>query len=124
MATKKKPQKKSRNTEKFSVRLKKVFSAHKILILILSLVMLLSGGVTLIVLGYLDYNRATREAYVVAGMKSMEDGNFHKAQSFFLKATYVGAPEAYPYLAWLSAKSGNFTKALEEASNSTGKVTS
>ena len=109
----KKKEKKTKDKRPFKEKLKSFISKNKVALIILSLIVLLGGGVGLIVTGYLEYNRATREAYVVAGMKAMEDGNFHKAQSLLLKATYLQAPEAYPFLAWLSAKAGNFTKALD-----------
>ncbi len=109
----KKKEKKAKDKTPFKVKLKNFAVKNKLVLIILSIIILLCGGVSLIVTGYLEYNRATREAYVVSGMKAMEDGNFHKAQSLLLKATYLQAPEAYPFLAWLSAKSGNFTKALD-----------
>ena len=95
------------------VRLGEFAKKNKLALIILSIVILLAGGIVLIVGGYMEYNKATREDYVVAGMKAMEDGNFHKAQSLFLKASFLEAHEVYPYLAWISAKSGNFTKALD-----------
>lgn len=88
-------------------------SKNKFVLTILLIFSILASGVFLIVYGYLQYNRTTRETYMVAGMHSMEDGNYHKAQSFFLKAAFLEVPEAFPYLAWINAKSGNFSKALE-----------
>jgi len=70
-------------------------------------------GSYLLVAGYMNYSSATRETYVVSGLRALEDGNYHKAQSYFLKSTHQGAIEAYPLLAWICARTGNFTKALE-----------
>ena len=113
MASKKKEKKKKEKGPGLKVRLKDFFSRNKMLCMVFAAVMFLVGGVGFIVYGYVSYNQTTRESFIVAGMKAMEDGNFHKAQSLLLKATYLDAYEAYPFLAWLSAKAGNFNKALE-----------
>ena len=87
--------------------------AHKTIALIVTLSVMFIVGSYLFIGGYVKWTNATREYYVVAGLESLEDHNFHKAQSFFLKATKQGATEAYPYLAWVNARIGNFSKALE-----------
>lgn len=71
-------------------------------------------GSCLLTYGLVYYNSAQRQSYVVTGVKAMIDGNFHKAQSILLRAVKKkDAPEAYPFLAWISARTGNFNKALE-----------
>ena len=60
---------------------------------------------SLLTYGLVYYNSAQRQSYVVTGVKAMIDGNFHKAQSILLRAAKKkGAPEAYPFLAWISAR--------------------
>ncbi len=113
MAKKKKQEKAKSDKPKLKVRLKNFFVKNKLILAIFAVIVMLGGGVALIVGGYLEYGKATREAYVISGIKAMEEGNFHKAQSLLLRSTYIGAYESYPFLAWLSAKSGNFTKALD-----------
>ena len=87
--------------------------AHKTIALVVGLFVMFVVGSYLFIGGYVKWTNATREYCVVAGLESLEDHNFHKAQSFFLKATKQGATEAYPYLAWVNARIGNFSKALE-----------
>lgn len=94
-------------------KFKAFFKKNKTIVLISSLFIAFCVGSYLFVGGYMQYTTATRQYYVVAGLKSLQDKNYHKAQSYFLKATKQGAVEAYPYLAWVSARIGNFTKALE-----------
>lgn len=96
-------------------RIKAFLSEHRAPFIGSALIMMFVLGLYLIISGYIEYANANKESYVVAGVKSMQEGNFHKAQTYFLQAGQNGASEAYPYLAWISAKSGNFSKALEYA---------
>lgn len=96
-------------------RIKTSVSKHKTPLVGGVLVLMFAFGLYLIVSGYIQYANANKESYIVAGVKSMQEGNFHKAQTYFMQAGKNGASEAYPYLAWISAKSGNFSKALEYA---------
>lgn len=90
-------------------------SEHKTPLIGSALVLMFVLGLYLIISGYIQYANANKESYIVAGVKSMQEGNFHKAQTYFMQAGQNGASEAYPYLAWISAKSGNFSKALDYA---------
>lgn len=88
-------------------------SVHKIPILIGVLCTLFAVGSGLLGYGAKQYIDSNRQTYVVAAVKSMQDGNFHKAQTFFMQSLKNNAVEAYPFLAWIAAKSGNFFKALD-----------
>ncbi|MGN1281000.1 MAG: hypothetical protein ACI4UM_03745 [Succinivibrio sp.] len=109
----KKSSTKYRNQDKLLDRIVKYVKSHSIPFAIGVLSVMFAAGSYLVISGYLQYTNTTKESYVVAGLKSMQEGNLHKAQTFLLQAGKNGAAEAYPYLAWISAKSGNFSKALE-----------
>lgn len=96
-------------------RIKTYVSEHKTPLIGSALVLMFVFGLYLIISGYIQYANANKESYIVAGVKSMQEGNFHKAQTYLMQAGQNGASEAYPYLAWISAKSGNFSKALDYA---------
>lgn len=109
----KKSDTKYRSQEKLFSRVKKFIKSHSIPFAIAVLSIMFAAGSFLVITGYLQYTNTTRQSYVVAGLRAMEEGNLHKAQTFLVQAGKAGAAEAYPYLAWISAKSGNFSKALE-----------
>lgn len=99
--------------EKFSVRLKNFIHNHRYLLGVLGAIFVFVFGVVLVADGGYQYYRATRQSLVVAAIHSIEEGDIRKAQSLLMRAAANNTPEAYTYLAWISARSGNFTKALE-----------
>lgn len=60
----KKKEKKPKDKRPFKEKLKSFVSKNKVALIILSLIVLLGGGVGLIVTGYLEYNRADRKSVV------------------------------------------------------------
>lgn len=54
-------------------------------------------GLYLIISGYIQYANANKESYVVAGVKSMQEGNFHKAQTYFCRQVKM-APQRHIHI--------------------------
>ncbi len=73
----------------------------------------------LIYRGTAAYQKETRQAVIIMGLKSLEEGDVHKAETVFKKGAMDGSLVAAQYLAWLEAKQGHFNKALEYARKST-----
>ena len=75
-------------------RIKTYVSEHKTPLIGSALVLMFVFGLYLIISGYIQYANANKESYIVAGVKSMQEGNFHKAQTYLMQAGQNGASEA------------------------------